>query len=131
MAVHHCISYSSADAKEFAFKIHDALEAGPPHVPAWLDRRDIMPGQEWDTEVEKAIRDCASLLFVMSEDSVEDHSPCKLEWTRALRYKKPIVPLRYQRGTVLPFRLGSRQYIAFNGSFEQALVLLRNHPKCL
>ena len=106
MTGHHFISYSGVDAREFAFKLHDALEAGPPHVPAWLDRRDITPGRDWDTEIEEAIRDCASLLFVMSEDSVEDRSVCKLEWTRALRYKKPIVPLLYHRGAVLPFRLG-------------------------
>ena len=76
MAGHHFISYSSADAMAFAFKLHDALEAGPPHVPAWLDRRDITPGQNWDNEIEKAIRGCASVLFVMSEDSVEDQSVC-------------------------------------------------------
>jgi TIR domain len=87
MAAHHFISYSGADARDFAFKLHDALEAGPPHVPAWLDRRDITPGKDWDAEIEKGIRDCTSLLFVLSPDSVEDRSVCKLEWTRALRYK--------------------------------------------
>ena len=127
MAGHHFISYSGADARDFAFRLHDALEAGPPHVPAWLDRRDITPGQDWDAEIEKGIRDCTSLLFVLSEDSVEDRSVCKLEWTRALQYKKPIVPLLYHPGAGLPFRLGSRQYIDFTGSFDQALAKLRNH----
>jgi tetratricopeptide (TPR) repeat protein len=127
MAGHHFVSYSSADARDFAFQLHDALEAGPPHVPAWLDRRDITPGQDWDAEIEQAIRTCGSLLFVMSRDSVEDQSVCKHEWTRALRYKKPIVPLLYQRGTVPPFRLENRQHIDFTGSFDQALAKLRNH----
>ena len=127
MAGHHFISYSGADARDFAFRLHDALEAGPPHIPAWLDRRDITTGQDWDTEIEKGIRDCTSLLFVMSEDRVEDRSVCKLEWTRALRYKKPIVPLLFKRGAVPPFRLESRQHIDFTGSFDQALAKLRNH----
>jgi tetratricopeptide (TPR) repeat protein len=131
MAGHHFISYSGADARGFAFKLHDKLEAGPPPVPCWLDKRDITPGQDWDTEIEKAIRDCRSLLFVMSEDSVEDQSVCKNEWTRALRYKKPVVPLLYHPGAVMPFRLGSRQYIDFTGNFDQALAQLRNHLKWL
>src|SRR5262249_41429724 len=94
-------------------------------------RRDIKPGQDWDTEIEKAIRDCKSLLFVMSEDSVEDQSDCKNEWTRALRYKRPVIPLLYHPGTLMPFRLGSRQYIDFTGNFDQALARLRNHLKWL
>jgi hypothetical protein len=38
MAGHHFISYSGADARDFAFKLHNALEAGPPHIPAWLEK---------------------------------------------------------------------------------------------
>jgi hypothetical protein len=68
-----------------------------------------------------------SLLFVMSDDSVEPRSVCTQEWGRALRYKKPIVPLLYRRGAVPPFRLESRQHIDFTGSFDQALAKLRNH----
>ena len=71
MVGHHFISYSSADAKDFALKLHAALEAGPPQIRAWIDRRDLLPGHDWDSEIEKAIRARASLLFVMSEDSVE------------------------------------------------------------
>ena len=127
MAGHHFISYSGADARDFAFKLREKLESGPSRVSAWLDKRDITPGRDWDAEIEKAIRECASLLFVLSEDSVEDQSVCKHEWTRALRYKKPIVPLLYHRGAVLPFRLGSRQYIDFTGRFDKALARLRNH----
>ncbi len=127
MVGHHFISYSSADALEFAVRLHDALEAGPPHVPAWLDRRDIQPGQDWDSEIVEALRTCASFLFLLSEDSVEDHSVCKLEWTRALSYKKPIVPIRFRHNVELPFRLDNCHHIDFTGSFDQGLARLRNH----
>jgi tetratricopeptide (TPR) repeat protein len=127
MSGHHFISYSGADARDFAFRLHDALETGPPHVPAWLDKRDLKPGWNWDAQIEEAIRTCSSLLFVMSEDSVEDQSVCTSEWSRALRYKKPVVPLLQQRGTVPPFRLEGRQHIDFTGSFDQSMAELRSH----
>ena len=111
MTGHHFISYSGADARRFALRLQKALETGTPPVPAWLDKRQLKAGRDWDAQLEEAIRDCASLIFIMSEDSVAEGSVCKLEWTRALSYKKPIVPLLYHRGTVVPFRLGSRQCV--------------------
>jgi hypothetical protein len=94
MSSHHFLSYSPADALDFALRLHDALEAGPPPIPMWLDQRDgIRPGQVWTAEIVEAIRVCDSLLFVLSHDSVEDQSVCKDEWALALKYKKPIVPI--------------------------------------
>lgn len=127
MPNHYFISYSSADAADFALTLADALAAGPPPFPVWLDRRQLRPGADWDTQIAEAIRDCDALLFVMTLDSVEDASVCKQEWTRALRYKKPIVPLRLHPDAELPFRLGSRQFVDFAGAFEPALARLRQH----
>ncbi len=124
---HLFISYSSADAQEFAFRLHDTLEAGPPHIPAWLDKRDIQTGRDWDVEIDNGITTCLALLFVMTPDSVEDQSVCKLEWSRAFRYKKAVVPLLLTRGCKVPFRLESRQHIDFTGNFDQAMAKLRQH----
>jgi tetratricopeptide (TPR) repeat protein len=129
----HFISYSSADAGEFALRLRDALEAGPPSIPVWLDRRDIQPGQDWDTEISEALKACPSLLFVMTRDSVEDASGCKREWTRALRYKKFIVPIKLHADAEMPFRLDPRQHIDFTRAlesdeeFDTALARLRQH----
>jgi tetratricopeptide (TPR) repeat protein len=131
MANHHFLSYSSVDAQDFAIRLTDALAAGPPSIPVWLDKRELKPGQEWDKQIVEAIRSCDSLLFVMTSDSVEDRSVCKQEWTRALTYKKPIVPLLLHRDAEMPFRLGSRQHIDFTGAFESALATLRTHLQWL
>jgi len=131
MAGHHFLSYSRFDAKEIAIRLVDELRAKQPSFYLWLDKRDIEPGKDWDEQVVEAIRSCDSLVFVMTQDSVQAQSGCKPEWTRALKYKKPIVPLLLAKDAEMPFRLGSRQYIDFTGDFETAMAKLRLHLKWL
>jgi tetratricopeptide (TPR) repeat protein len=129
----HFISYSSADAGDFALRLRDELEAGPPSIPVWLDKRDIEPGQDWDEGLAEALKTCSSLLFVMTRDSVGKQSVCKREWTRALRYKKPIVPIKLHPDAEMPFRLDPRQHLDFTRAldseeeFNAALARLRKH----
>lgn len=119
------ISYSTAEAQDFAYNLHDALVGGQPKYEAWLDKHQLKPGGDWDTQIDHAIRDCAGLLFVMTPDSVMDNSVCKLEVSRALSYKKSIIPI-YLQESRLPFRLGDRQYINFQ-DFETGIARLRTH----
>jgi tetratricopeptide (TPR) repeat protein len=122
---HHFISYSTVDAREFATRLHDALEVDG--VPAWLDKRDIRASANWDSEIDKGLKTCRTLLFVMTPDSVTDNSVCYEEWTRALSFKKPVIPLRLDAETAAPFRLHQRQWIDFSGDFETGLAELREH----
>ena len=129
---HHFISYSRADAKHFAIQLHDALLAEPLSFRAWLDVLELNAGiDDWDEQVVEAIRTCESLIFVMTLDSVESYSVCKEEWTRALSYKKPVIPLRVHPEAEIPFRLQSRQYIDFTGPFDAALAKLCNNLRWL
>jgi len=123
---HHFLSYARPD-EETALKLCDELEAGPPAISVWIDRRDEVPGLDWDTQIVEAIRACESLLFLMTPDSVDDTSGCKQEWTRALKYKKPIVPIRLRPDAELPYRLEPRQFIDFSASFDAGLARLRKH----
>jgi len=63
----------------------------------------------------------------MTPDGVKPNSMCKREWTRALKYKKPVIPLRFDGDAELPFRLDPREYVDFADSFDVALAKLRNH----
>ncbi len=121
------ISYSTADGKAFARRLADDLLGIPPSITVWLDEREIQAGIDWDEQIVDALRECAALLFLMTTDSVGRNSGCKHEWTRALRYKKPILPLRFHADAEMPYRLEPRQHIDFSGNREAALAKLRKH----
>jgi hypothetical protein len=129
MSGHHFICYSTIDASDFALRLYDALVAD--EIPVWLDKRKLHAGEDWDSQIAEAIRDCETLLFVMTPESVQDTCICKQEWTRALKYKKPIVPLLAHRDAELPFRLEPRQWIDFTRPFDSALAQLRQHLQWL
>jgi tetratricopeptide (TPR) repeat protein len=123
---HHFICYSTKDIN-FAIRLYDELTAGPPPLKVWLDKRRLHAGFDWDSQLVEALRQAETVLFLMSPDSVDDLSPCKDEWTRALAYKKPIVPLLLDSQCEIPFGLGRRQYIDFTGDFETGMAKLRLH----
>ena len=122
---HYFVSYSRIDGAQFAGRLRDLLVAGPPSYAVWLDVRDEQPGVDWDEQVTEAIQTCQGVLFAMTTDSVQAHSACKPEWVWALKYKKPVIPLRVELGADLPFRLSSRQYIDFSSGFDVGLARLR------
>lgn len=67
------------------------------------------------------------MLFVVSQDSVHPESVCKNEWVRALKCKKPVIPLLLDPDAELPFSLGLRGHIDFTGTFEAGLAQLRKY----
>jgi hypothetical protein len=127
MSEHFFISYSSVDGKDFSLRLADELAAGPPAFAVWLDKRELRPSEDWDEQIVEGIRTCKGLIFVMTKDSVAPLSVCKKEWIRALKYKKPIIPLLVNRDAEMPFNLEPREYINFTVSFDTALARLRKH----
>ena len=122
MGSHYFVSYSRLDSEEFARRLTDKLIGGPPSYPVWLDVRDEQPGDDWDKQIHDAIRECHGVLFLMTQDSVRDDSGCKPEWAWALKYKKPVIPLRFDANAELPFRLASREFIDFTTDFDAGLA---------
>lgn len=61
------ISYSTKDAA-FALKLHDALQARG--VRCWLDKHEILPGDEIQPKINEAIRIWDKVLLLCSEHSL-------------------------------------------------------------
>ncbi|MCK9592379.1 MAG: toll/interleukin-1 receptor domain-containing protein [Methanoregula sp.] len=126
--MHHFISYSHVDAADLIKKLIDCLSAGPPEMQPWIDTNNLHSGHgfpDWDTQINNAIRTCDSLIFMMTRDSVEDNSECKREWSRALRYKKPVIPILLHTDAEIPYRLEPRHYIDFSVRFEDGCTALK------
>jgi hypothetical protein len=123
------ICYSRRDGEDIVLTLADQLAAGPPSISVWLDRRNLQPGIDWDEQIVGALRGCAGVLYVMTKDSVSPNSECKREWTRGLKYNKPIIPLMFHKEAEVPFRLEPRQYVDFTHGFDAGLARLREHVR--
>jgi len=124
------ISYARKDGQEFAFKLHDNLEAKG--ISAWMDKRGgIREGRYWDKEIEEAIKACKVLLFVVTPGGVNSEN-CHDEWAYALSLKKPVLPLMFIQADI-PMRLNRIQYTDFSNTklfstpLDKLLNRLRDH----
>jgi len=128
----HFISYSSIDGLDYAFQLADSLTAGTPKVECWIDRRKLttMEG-DWPSQIVDAIRKCDSFIFIITRDSVHTSSVCKNELQEAIRFKKPIIPVRLHKDADLPFRINCRQYIDFTVDYDAGLAKLRKEVQWL
>jgi hypothetical protein len=118
MGNHYFISYSTLDASDFATLLCETL--GKRGFKVWRDRNRLGGGDDFEEEIVQAIRTCQGVLFLLSEDSVRFQSYCRHELSRAIRYKKPVVPLLIHPRCETPLHLEGRHHIDFTGGFETA-----------
>jgi len=108
------LSYASEDAATVR-KLYDFLRQNK--VSAWLDREDILPGKEWESEIHKAVRESHVVVVCLSRRATTKEGFFQKEIRRALdvAQEKPegmiyIIPARLESCEV-PSRLTQWQWV--------------------
>lgn len=100
----------------------------------WLDEEDLLPGQEWDAEIRKAIRKCHAMIVCLSQQSISKTGYVQKEIKLGLDVadEQPegaiyLIPLRLQPCDV-PLRLRRWQWVDLfsRGGYDRLLRTLRH-----
>ena len=110
------LSYSRHD-QAFALRFANDLKAGG--VDVWVDQFNIAIGQNWDREVEAAVRKCDGFIVVLSTHSVSSENVAD-EVAVAIDGAKHIIPILHEKCT-LPMRLSRVQFIDATANYADAL----------
>ena len=104
-----------------------------PWIDPWLDEEKLLPGQDWDLEIEKAIRTADIIIVCLSKESVSKEGYVQREFRRAIRYaeEKPegttyIIPLRLDDCDT-PIKFQQWQWLDYSAqdAWEKLLLVLR------
>lgn len=96
----------------------------------WLDEERLLPGMNWDMEIEKALRASDVILLCFSALSVEKEGYIQREYKRAMRYQeeKPdgtifVIPVRLDKCD-LPYFIKDIQFVDYPDDYERLVVSL-------
>jgi hypothetical protein len=108
------ISYASADRAQ-ATKLHKKLIAKG--IDAWIDVEELLPGQDWKLEIDKALHASDAIIICISNQSMtkEGYVQKELKHALDLAQEKPegtifLIPVRLENCQV-PFRLKDFQWV--------------------
>jgi len=81
------ISYAKEDL-QIALSIYEMLKMS--NFSSWIDVYDLMPGQPWETEIEKAIRNSSIFIACLSNSSVNKRGFFQAELKKAYKVYETI-----------------------------------------
>ena len=119
---HVFISHSSED-KEFVRSL--AAQLKNRDIPVWVDEEELLPGANWQSAIERAIRDASVILVVVSENSAHSSwQNLEIGMALSLTQQMPpdaqlVIPIRLRRDDQvpeLPYFLKMRQSLESNAS---------------
>ena len=125
------ISYARED-RERALHYYDLF--AKEGVSPWIDVKQLLPGQSWEAEIDRALSDAHVVVLLLSKRSVTKRGFVQREANDAidrLRYKQPtdiyVIPLLLDQCEVPSFIAGRLQYVDLNvdGAWDQVKASLR------
>src|SRR5512133_3771163 len=78
------ISYASED-RSHVKPVWKRLQADFPDVKFWLDEQELLPGLNWDLEIQKAKDNAAGMILFLSSTSVNKEGYIQREFKWAMR----------------------------------------------
>jgi len=116
------ISYAKEDY-EIAKRLHDDLKKAG--AKPWLGQENILPGQTWKKEIDKAIKKSSYFIALMSNNSISKKGYVQKELKIALdmRYERPyldifLIPVKIDNCIPKDERLTDLHWADFNISYE-------------
>ncbi len=125
------VSYAKED-RDLALKYYDLLlqEGATP----WMDVKHLLPGQNWEAEIDKAFSDANVVVLLLSKQSVNKRGFVQREANDAierLRFKQPtdiyVIPLLLEPCDVPSHIAGRLQYVDLSteGAWNQVQASLK------
>jgi hypothetical protein len=98
----------------------------------WLDDERLLPGQNWELEIEEALRKSDVILLCFSEQSVGKEGFVQREFKRARKYQeeKPegtifTIPVRFDQCEI-PFSYRELQWVDFPANYHKLVSALES-----
>jgi hypothetical protein len=120
------ISYGREDEKTVE-EIYDSLTSEGHSI--WMDRKKLLPGQDWKTEIEKAIRNSDIFLACLSTNSVSKIGFVQAELRRAYDVAELmpdgriyIIPVRLDE-CIVPSKLQHLQWVNYFETGSRKILL--------
>ncbi len=114
------ISYAHSDGRDLARRLAADLAASGHNV--WLDQNRLSGGASWSAEIETRIDSSDAVIALLSRGSYVSDI-CRAEQLRALRHKRPVIPVLVQPDAERPIHLETKQYILFDDAAAYPLRL--------
>ncbi len=101
-------------------------------IEAWLDEKNILPGQNWELEIKKAVRNSDAIIVCLSKDAMNNrgyvHKEIKLVLDEADRQPEGhifIIPILLEECEI-PERLSHLHYLRYYDNPDAYGMLLRS-----